>query len=66
MMYRRQIKPEGAQKKVANELLHKHKAIHLGKNNLNQVYMVLNSHLAAITQKSDLGVMLDGSLKSSA
>lgn len=46
-----------------NFYIDKHNAIHLGKNNLNQAYMVLNSHLAAIAQKSDLGLILDGSLK---
>lgn len=67
MTYRRQIKPEGVIKRWQMSFyIDKHKAIHLGKNNLNQAYMVWNWHLAAITQKSDLGVILDGSLKSSA
>lgn len=37
--------------------------MHPGKNSLNYTYMKLGSELAITTQKRDLGVTLDSSLK---
>ncbi|CAM5151637.1 unnamed protein product [Natator depressus] len=42
------------------------KVIHIGKNNPNYTFRMMGYKLAVITQERDLGVTVDGSLKSSA